>query len=202
MKTCTYCGRENDDAAVCCRECGIALPKEEPTQASLESLPPVIAATAPGSPAPSVSPRRPEVGGWLLLFCLSLTVFKPLGALVSMGRMLNEPIFQAEEFPGLPLVTVVDILIGLGLVGFGFYAGFQLWNVRPGCVTTAKQYLRWTLIYPAFVMVSPFMLGLPAEALPYTLIACFPLVFGSLLYFGIWYAYLNSSKRVKATYGV
>ena len=30
MKTCTYCGRENDDALVACRECGTELTSAEP----------------------------------------------------------------------------------------------------------------------------------------------------------------------------
>jgi len=32
MKTCSYCGRENDDAAVQCRECGTPFPSGSPDE--------------------------------------------------------------------------------------------------------------------------------------------------------------------------
>ena len=40
MKKCTYCGRENDDEAVHCSECGIEFVQTSPTQATPEAEPP------------------------------------------------------------------------------------------------------------------------------------------------------------------
>jgi hypothetical protein len=35
MKTCPYCGRENEDSAEQCKECGVAIPTLEPTDSRL-----------------------------------------------------------------------------------------------------------------------------------------------------------------------
>lgn len=47
MINCTYCGRENDDSAVNCSECGTALPARQPPDASSED-------SAPGLPEPTL----------------------------------------------------------------------------------------------------------------------------------------------------
>lgn len=57
MKTCTYCGRENDDALAVCRECGTELTSAEPA-----------------SPAPSLSRRGRIVVGVVLLLLLGVAV--------------------------------------------------------------------------------------------------------------------------------
>jgi hypothetical protein len=35
MKTCPYCGRENEDSTEQCKECGVAIPTLEPTDSRL-----------------------------------------------------------------------------------------------------------------------------------------------------------------------
>jgi hypothetical protein len=63
MKTCGYCGRENEDAAVVCRECGLSeFPKEE------KNTPIVHAAeAAPEIPTPDVESDQEAA---LCPFCL------------------------------------------------------------------------------------------------------------------------------------
>ena len=70
MKTCGYCGRENEDAAVVCRECGLsefpeASKKNAPT---VHAAAPVVAAvTEPEIPTPDVGSDQEAA---LCPFCL------------------------------------------------------------------------------------------------------------------------------------
>jgi MFS family permease len=159
-------------------------------------------ATPPSlSPATPVEPRPKRVGGWLLLFCLGLTVFGPLITLGSLTALYSESSQFFHRFPGLLVITVVDTLLSLGLMVFGIYTGIGLWSIRAGAVRATKRYLLCVLGYSAVAAILPFMAGLPSAVNK----AMVPLVvigtIGSVISFAIWYSYLNKSRRVRATYG-
>ena len=84
--------------------------------------------------------------------------------------------------------------------GTSVYAGLALWRIRPGAVRTAEIYLLCFLCYQGIAAVLPFLAGLPASANHGLTEAVYKNLTRGLLYFGLWYSYLNKSKRVKATY--
>jgi hypothetical protein len=140
------------------------------------------------------------VGGWLLLFCLSLTLFSPLLTIYNLVSGYNEVSPYFEQFPGLVTVTIVNGMLSIGLMVFSIYAGIALWNIRPGAVKIAKKYLLVFLGCSILAIFIPFMAGLPSKANK-TMIGEFVKgAIRSLFYFVIWYSYLNKSKRVKTTY--
>lgn len=154
----------------------------------------------PLPPAVSVEPRYRGVGGWLLLFCLSLTVFSPLITLGSLAASYNKCIHSFHRFPGLLVVTVIDTLLIVGLMTFSIYAGVGLWRIRPGAVRTAKRFLLCVLGYLPIAAVLPFMAGLPPAATGAIIIHVIDEAMSGVAFFAIWYSYLNKSERVKATY--
>lgn len=158
------------------------------------------AAPPPLSPAAPVAPRYKGVGGWLLLFCLALTVFSPLITLGSLVASYKEYSQYFGRFPGLGVITVIDTFLSVGLMAFSIYAGLGLWRIRPGAVQTAKRYLLWCLAYLVVAAVLPFMAGLPSQANDAMMAEVVKGAARSVAYFAIWYSYLNTSKRVKATY--
>jgi hypothetical protein len=138
------------------------------------------------------------VSGWLLLFCLGLTVFSPLLTLFSLVAAYSDAPFH--RFPGLLTVTVIDTLLSVGLMAFSVYAGVGLWRIRPGAVQTAKRYLLCFLGYQVIAAVLPFTAGLPSSANEAITAEVVKNVVRGVFYVAIWYSYLNGSKRVKATY--
>jgi hypothetical protein len=86
-------------------------------------------------------------------------------------------------------------------MAFSIYAGLGLWRIRPGAVRTAEIYLLCFLCYQGIAAVLPFLAGFPASANHALTEAVYRNLARSLLYFGVWYSYLNKSERVKATYG-
>lgn len=140
------------------------------------------------------------VGGWLLFFCISLTILSPVATAISLIYSFSQTGAYFNIYPGLKAISIADVFLSAALMTFSVYAGATLWRKRPNAVRIAKSYLFAFLGYTAIAAVLPFMAGLPSSANE-TLIgeAVKGLVRGFLA-FGIWYSYLNNSKRVKATY--
>lgn len=148
-------------------------------------------------------PTEPEykgVRGWLLLFCLSLTVFSPLLTIGSLGVGYSESSKYFGQFPGLRIINVIDIILSLGIVAFSIYAGAGLWSIRPGAVQMAKRYLLCFLGYHAVAAILPFMAGLPSASIDAMIMPVAQNTLRGVIYFAVWYSYLNNSKRVKATF--
>jgi len=156
-------------------------------------------ATPPVTTAPAES-RYKGVGGWLLLFCLGLTVFSPLITLGSLAAAYGESSKYFHQFPGLLVIAVIDTFLSVGLAAFSVYAGIGLWTIRPGAVQMAKRYLLFFLGYLAIAAILPFMAGLPSAAHEAMFAEVARGTFRGVIYFAIWYSYLNKSKRVSATY--
>ena len=136
----------------------------------------------------------------MLLFCLVLTVFSPLITVGSLAFGFAGSSEYFAQFPGLLVITVVDTILSVSLMAFSIYAGVRLWGIRPGAVRMAKIYLLCFLAYLAVSAVLPFMAGLPSAANEAMIGEVARDTFSGVIYFAIWYSYLNKSQRVRATY--
>jgi hypothetical protein len=165
---------------------------EMPDQANQQPTPPLTPLAE--------EPRYKGVGGWLLLFCLVLTVFGPAITLYSLFSGFSESSDYFDQFPGLRVITVIDTALSLALMAYSLYAGIGLWSVRPGAVRTAKRYLLCSLGYLVVAAILPFCAGLPSSANEAMIGEVAKNTLRGVVYFAIWYSYLSKSERVKATY--
>jgi hypothetical protein len=127
-------------------------------------------------------------------------VINPLITLVTLAASYSEVSQYFDTFFGLLITTVIDTFLSVGLMAFSIYAGVGLWRIRPGAVQTAKKYLLWLLAYLAIAAVLPFMAGLPSAANDAMIAEVAKGTFRGVIYFAIWYSYLNKSQRVRGTY--
>ena len=144
--------------------------------------------------------RYDKVGGWLLLFCISLVFLSPLITiynLVSSYQALN---MYFDLYPGLKIIGVSDGIMSAMLMLFGISAGVSLWRIVPGAVKTAKIYLMISAGYLVFAAFIPFAVGLPAKFNEAMIPEVVKSSIKGFMYVVIWYSYLNASKRVKETY--
>jgi ribosomal protein L37AE/L43A len=132
------------------------------------------------------------VGGWLVLFILSLIVFSPILTTIKLIK-------EFEEL-GLVLATVLDAAISIALMSFGIYAGVRLWKVKPNAVRIAKRYLIAVFIYSGVLLLLIVLGSIYTPTDEKTSSQEIGTVGRSLLYVIIWYSYLEKSKRVAATY--
>jgi hypothetical protein len=140
------------------------------------------------------------VRGWLLLFCLALTVFGPLVTAFFLVTNYQEAAQYFEQFPRLKVISLTDISLSIGMMAFSVYAGVALWRKKQNAVRIAKAYLWTYLAYSIVASGLPFTAGLPSSAQEAMIVEVLKNLFRSLLYFALWYSYLNGSKRVKATF--
>jgi len=83
---------------------------------------------------------------------------------------------------------------------FSIYAGVALWQKKQDAVRIAKRYFVTFLLYTVVASALPFMAGLPSQANEAMIAELFKDASRSFLFFGIWYSYLNKSRRVKNTF--
>lgn len=140
------------------------------------------------APTPEeVNDAKSGVGGWLLLLCLSLLIWHPVALAVNSARSLT-----SLQMRGMSMAVVV--LARLMIAGIGVGAGLALLGRRRGAPTIARWSLLLSALMDLFVYLTPF---LPSNRLPGTT----PLfVAASMTYYGIWIAYLSTSKRVRNTF--
>jgi hypothetical protein len=161
---------------------------------------PTTAVHSTQTAAPLTDPKYKGVGGWLLFFCLSLTVFSPLITIVAIAASYTDTIQLLDRFPGMTAITVIDTFLSVGVMAFSVYAGVGLWRVKPCAVQTAKRYLLCLLAYTAVESILPFMAGLPSDMNETLITEVLRDASRKVIYIAIWYSYLNKSKRVMATF--
>lgn len=181
-KTCPKCGLTTPAEAQRCN-CGYHFVTNDPAQYQ------------------SASQRQYKgVRGWLLLLCVGLTIFNPIDTVqfIAFNFSANYPHF--DQFPNLRVLTYLDMVLALGVMALGVYAGVALWRVRPRAVQTAKNYYLCFLAYTVIAAIFPVMSGLPSEEISALLKGNVKIVVRMAVYVAICSLYLHRSKRVKATY--
>jgi hypothetical protein len=185
---CQECGAE--EANGICPRCGTAPPIQ--LSGSIASLSDV-GGGPPATPPTWSDYKNPVpvgVSGWLLFFCISMTVFGPffegkiaftalrnLTRTISVGTMLR-------------LLSVGTIYFGLSI--FSIWAGIWLWSEDRRGLSMAKAYL---LVAPVIVISLYGILALSGLTVNLPII-----IFQRLIYSAVWYAYLTRSKRVRDTF--
>ncbi len=183
--------------------CCVAPPGEcrEPAAPSLEILAALKLADREISPQRD---REQEVRGWLLFFCINLTLIIPFSSLYEATSALAMYGPGAGALPAF--IFRHSLSYHLGVIGattflaiFSFYAGLSLWQLKPKAVKTAKLFLITQLLLTMLLIgLQPFV-AFPLGANPAGFGDTIPRLIPFLSYFTVWYAYLSLSRRVRRT---
>ena len=128
------------------------------------------------------------VRGWLLVLCLLLLVWQPVGLALAASRLVDAIAIRGV---GLALVLLLRLLIA----ALGIAAGIALVGERPYAVAMARLALVASAAGDLFVYLTPYMPNnrVPGDT-PYYIAV-------SLAYSGAWLMYLVRSRRVRNTFG-
>ena len=134
------------------------------------------------------SARKPSgIGGWLLVLCLLLLVWRPVSSALVGSQALS-----ALSVRGPALAAA---LVGLTLVtAFGVAAGIALLARRGPAVRMAVAALILSAALDLVIYTTPYF---PSNRMPGDE---FFYVAASLIYHGAWLAYLFVSRRVRNTF--
>ncbi|MEN3369501.1 MAG: hypothetical protein V7609_1644 [Verrucomicrobiota bacterium] len=133
------------------------------------------------------------VRGWLLFFCIALTILAPIRALVEVSSSYKMLSYYFGRVPNLQAFWITLTLLNVGLTIYGVVVGVNLWRVRSGAVRNAKRFLWCLLAFSVGALFLPILFGVPVASIAYVKPA-------GILAFFVWFFYLKKSKRVKATY--
>jgi len=165
--------------------------------------------TAPFAPQPSVSPppfaaTGPKgVGGWLVFFCIGLTILGPLYFLGQFSTSWEQAQPAFAQFPTFKTAILWETAGSIALFIYGFIVGFMIWSGNPNGREIAKKFLLIRLIgFIGIEFVTVALMGdMPAVVVSSVIRATGGAVFGNLIWFLIWWFYFKKSKRVLNTYG-
>ncbi len=139
-----------------------------------------------------VQPEYKGVRGWLLFFCVSLTVFQPVYYVGTMALLIRGANNSLPE-----LTSTLTIIFLSGISVYSIYTGVCLWMIRPNAVSLTKLYLIASL---CLLFVFKIFIGktfnIDSTYDNKWWIEC---VVG-LVYTITWYWYLKKSKRVMSVY--
>jgi len=164
---------------------------------------PTVAPPVAAGPSPSVSMGPRGVGGWLMVFCVGLTILGPIFSFAGMANAWRacEPAFAL--YPSIKTAVIWENFGSAIIVVYGLVVGATIWGGHPNGRAMAQTYLRVRLggmLAVEFVALS-LMANLPGDLVS----AGFSGVFGMALreggYFLIWWFYFKKSTRVRNTYG-
>lgn len=166
--------------------------------------PPVSTFSAPAAQTLTKSSDGPTgVGGWLVFFCVGLTILSPL---FSLGQMVSgweeaEPAFS--RFPTIKSVLIWENLGSIAILIYGFIVGCMIWSGSPQGRNIARRFLLIRLFgFIGVEVVALLIMGdLPSEVVAAGIGGVVGALFREGVYFTIWWLYFKKSKRVRNTYG-
>jgi hypothetical protein len=187
---CGRCGQQIPEAEICplCgQETEIRLEPRSP-MASAAPSPILMPGQAP-APAHSVVSGPSGIGGWLLCFCIVITILSPLS---TMPRILLLLRFRRMPDP----TSSLDML----RVFYGLVVGVFLWTKRPIALFLLRVYFIAFAVILALSILAMIAASMQAHSSIFLSVR-FPTIGTLLGYMMLWFAYFKKSVRVRNTYG-
>lgn len=157
--------------------------------------------TAP--PRPRVTTGPEGIGGWLLFYCITLTMIGPLFTVANILSTWTQisPLFA--EYPRLANVMLFENVGMAVIIAYGFVVGCIVWSGNPQGKRRVKEYLIIRLA--GFVLIEAvailMLIGLPVEMVAGGIGGVIGATIREGIYFTIWWLYFLKSVRVRNTYG-
>jgi len=149
---------------------------------------------------PGESEQAVGVGGWLAFFCASLILFFPLSNSLTLYQAFSKTSFVEILSHEQGVSVGVWVLSVVFLVMYSVVAGVLLIQLKPYAVTFAKSYLITYLIISSGLPLFLYMIAPPTQGVSADYSLSMQSIASPLIYFTIWYLYLSTSSRVKATF--
>lgn len=152
-------------------------------------------------PAPVEGPKG--VGGWLVFFCVSLTILSPLVVLSQTASTWAQLAPVIDSYPALTRAILFESIGTGALAVYGIIVGIMIWSGSLKGRKMAKTFLLIRLV--AFIAIEGITVAmisdLPTQMLEGAISGAVTSVFQVLIYTAVWWSYFKKSVRVKNTYG-
>lgn len=142
-------------------------------------------------------------GGWLAFFGVLLIYVGPILTFIRVLRSFTT-LHRVRGYDGSALALLENVGY-LGISIFGLAAGLMLRRLKPEAIRAARLYLVALLLWSVAAAAFPYYCEFPGCLPRYRTHAAFDQMLSAIItlaYVVPWLAYLATSKRVKAVYGV
>lgn len=143
------------------------------------------------------------VGGWLVFFCVGLTILGPIWSLATMATGWEQSQAAFSRFPSIKTAILWELFSSSAIVVYGFVVGLMIWSGNPNGRSLARRYLLIRLfgIMGVEIVAIVLMGDLPTEVMTAVVGGIVGVGLREIVYFLLWWCYFKKSKRVRNTYG-
>lgn len=141
------------------------------------------------------------IGGWLAFFIFTLFISIIINFIAGI-----EDVFSVLFDPEILISTKIwlgtlDVLLFVGIISFAVYTIYSFIKLKQNAVSLGKMYLVLLFLTNILAIIFSSLAGIPLAG-ETSYFDSTSIIFRSLVYSGIWFAYLSWSKRVKTTFPI
>jgi hypothetical protein len=154
------------------------------------------------SPMPRGSVGPKGVGGWLIFFCVGITIIGPLFTIGQMAATWHDSQDSFYYYPNIKNAIIWENISSALLLSYGFVVGCRIWSGDQNGRSIANKYLAdrlWGFIFIECVALL-IVIDLPSSVLSEAINGIYPVAIREVFFFLIWRSYFKNSKRVRNTY--
>jgi hypothetical protein len=147
--------------------------------------------------------RVSSIGGWLVFFCVGLTILGPLWSIGQLTSTYEKAKPALDRFPALKLAVDFETAGLVALLIYGFIVGCVIWSGSPAGRRVARQFLIIRLLgFIAIEAITFWMISdVSTAAVNAATTEGVTAISREVIYFLIWWFYFKRSARVRDTYG-
>ncbi|MBN2851406.1 MAG: DUF2569 family protein [Clostridia bacterium] len=134
-----------------------------------------------------------KVGGWLLLFSISIAIVSPIITIFNMIKSWDTLLPYLSSYPNLKVSLITDSILSGLMIVLGVIAGTMLLVKNTKAVKAAKAFL-WYYLWYGFISAFIVLVTLPEGSFN------LGIILRPAFFFAIWYTYFKKSVRVYNTY--
>ena len=145
-----------------------------------------------------------KVGGWLLFFCVQLTIIGPIFAtLFTISEFVQIDLFVsrgliASSYRGAFEATASVMLISNLITKiWGFVIGCGIWKGGRHLLSNVKQFILWGCIIQVIASCIVFIILVSEVSGEVAIKSAARPIVSSIAYFLLWWFYFEKSKRVR-----
>jgi len=143
------------------------------------------------------NPKYKGIGGWLLLFCIVLTIITPI---LSVSQIISGHVNAGGMTPAVKTATIIESVGAVLLHFYGFVTGCIVWSGNKNGAVYAKRFLIINIIGFFAIATSVALLFDSPEARHKAIGSYILLIPKEIAFFTIWWFYFKYSKRIKFLY--
>jgi len=103
------------------------------------------------------------IGGWLILFVISISFFAPLVVIYNISINYKTILKLSDPYPLMLLFYTIGKLINISTCCYGFYVSYCLIKKRTKAPSKAKLFILFIFIQTILLCVFPFFYGIPLD---------------------------------------